>query len=155
MLLFTLLLMLMLGLVVAIAALAGAGRLVGSAARGSAGDRQARRARRLAAVLAASSVVGLVVWMSGFFRDQVIVVDGERTRCSVPIGEDLPRRVAEQCDAQSYDRSMQARAAGLTAAVASAIVLWAATGRRRHGRGETLGEQDLEPEIPGLLKPEV
>jgi hypothetical protein len=50
---------------------------------------------------------------------------------------------------------MQARAAGLTAAVASAIALWAASGRRRHGRGERPGEQDLEREIPGLLRPEV
>jgi hypothetical protein len=33
--------------------------------------------------------------------------------------------------------------------------LWAASGRRRHGRGERPGEQNLEPEIPRLLRSEV
>jgi hypothetical protein len=131
MLLLALLLLLLLALAVGITALAGVGRVVGSAGPPSAEDRQAHHWRRPAAVLLASSVVGLAVWMSGFIRDPVVAVDGERMHCAVGIGEDLPRRVSEQCDAQRDDRSMQARVAGLTAAVASGIVLWAASGRRR------------------------
>jgi hypothetical protein len=134
MLLLAYLLILLLGLAVGVAALVGVGRMVRSTALASADNKQAHRRRRLAAVLAASSVVGLAVWISASVRDPVVVVDGDRTHCGPTFGEDIPRRIAERCEAQHHDRSMQGRVAGLTAAVASAVVLWAAAGPRRESR---------------------
>lgn len=155
MLLLALLLLLLLGLVVAAVALAGAGRLVGRAACGRAGEGWPGRWRRLGPVLAASSLVGLAVWMSGSVRDPVVVIDGEPTSCSVGIGDDdLPNRVVEQCDAQDHDRSMQARVAALTATAASAITLWAASGRSSQGRRERPSGHDIGHEVARPLSPE-
>jgi hypothetical protein len=138
-LIWVLLSLLVLGAMVAVAAVVGAGGLVGRAASDSGGDRLGRSGRRLGAVLVAGSAVGLVVWMSAFLRDPVVIVDGGRTHCSAPIGDDLLPRVAEQCDAQGHDRRMQALVAGLTAGSATAIVLWSASRswRRRSGRGSS------------------
>lgn len=126
MLLLALVLLLVTGLAVGVAAVVAVGRLLGGAALIPGEDRRARRWRRLGVVLAASSVVGLAVWLSAFARDPVVVVAGGRTTCAAGIGDDLPRPVLEQCDAQRHDRSMQALVAGLTAAVASATALSAA-----------------------------
>lgn len=154
MLLLGLLLLLLLGLVVAAVALAGIGRLVGTAACGRAGEVLPRRGRRLVAVLAASSLVGFAVWMSGFVRDPVVVIDGEPTTCSVGIGDELPTRVVEQCDTQNHDRSGQARVAALVATAASAIALWAASGGSSRGRRERPSEHDIEREVARPLSPE-
>jgi hypothetical protein len=114
--------LLLLGVLVAVTAVVGAGRLVGRAAAGRRGGSQAGLARRVIVVLAAGAAVGAVVWASAFLRDPLVVVDGTRTLCAEGIGEDLAPPVQEQCDAQGHDRRIQALVAGATAAAATAIV---------------------------------
>jgi hypothetical protein len=135
-----LLLLLLSALAVGIATLADLARVAGSKGPASAENRQARRWRRPATLLLASSVVGLAVWMSvwvsAFIRDPVVVLDGKRMTCAiVKVSEDLSDRAGEQCDEQSHDRTVQAgveaSVAGLAAAAASAVALWGASGRNR------------------------
>lgn len=138
------LLLLSFAMAVGVATLAGLGRVVGSKGPVPAEDRQAGRGRRRpAAILLASGAVGLAVWMSvlvfEFNQDPVVVVDGQRVTCAtVKADDDLAERVGEKCDLLSNDLARealrQAAVAGLVAAVASAVTLWGAFGRTRHGR---------------------
>jgi hypothetical protein len=130
------LLVLLVGVIVAAAAVRSAGALAGRVAFSSGGDRLGRGGRRLAAVLVAGSAVGSVVWVSALLRDPIVVLDGKREHCSAPIGEDLPAPVLEQCDAQAHDRKLQGLVAGLTAASATALALLSAG---RSGRRATQG----------------
>ena len=152
MLLFLMLVMLLLfGLVVAVAAVVGAGRLVGRAAVGRRGGTQPSLARTVIAVLAVGAAVGAVVWASAFFRDPLVVVNGTRTLCAEGIGEDLSPPVQEQCDAQGHDRRIQALVAGAMAAAATAIV--ACSVIRTISRAGTQSSLRQPAKTTGVLNP--